>query len=77
MGMLNARAMDIKNHKWFENLAWEELEARRMAAPRKPKEADSAKRVKEMIENEKKTAGKTPKETPEELQECEMVFADF
>ncbi len=49
----------------------------RMGAPRKPKEADSSKRLKEMIENEKKTAGKTPKETPEELQECEMVFADF
>lgn len=48
-----------------------------MGAPRKPKEADSSKRLKEMIENEKKTAGKTPKETPEELQECEMVFADF
>ncbi|PNH07578.1 cGMP-dependent protein kinase 2 [Tetrabaena socialis] len=77
LGMLNARAMDIKNHKWFENVAWEELEARRMGAPRKPKEADSSKRLKEMVENEKKTAGKTPKETPEELQECEMVFADF
>ncbi|EFJ48149.1 hypothetical protein VOLCADRAFT_81219 [Volvox carteri f. nagariensis] len=77
LGMLNARALDIKNHKWFENLPWEELEARRMGAPRKPKEADSSKRLKEMIENEKKTAGKTPKETPEELQECEMVFADF
>ncbi|GFR45931.1 hypothetical protein Agub_g7393 [Astrephomene gubernaculifera] len=77
LGMLNARALDIKNHKWFENLAWEELEARRMGAPRKPKEADSSKRLKEMIENEKKTAGKTPKETPEELQECEMVFAEF
>ncbi|KXZ52398.1 hypothetical protein GPECTOR_9g442 [Gonium pectorale] len=77
LGMLNARAADIKNHRWFENLAWEELEARRFMAPRKPKEADSSKRLKEMIENEKKTAGKTPKETPEELQECEMVFADF
>lgn len=49
----------------------------RTPAPRKPKEADSAKRLKEMVENEKKTAGKVPKETPEELQECEMVFADF
>ncbi|GIL55372.1 hypothetical protein Vafri_10921 [Volvox africanus] len=77
LGMLNARALDVKNHKWFESLPWEELEARRMAAPRKPKEADSSKRLKEMVENEKKTAGKTPKETPEEQQECEMVFADF
>lgn len=48
-----------------------------MSAPRKPKDADSCKRLKEMVENEKKTAGKTPKETPEELHECEMVFTDF
>jgi cGMP-dependent protein kinase 2 len=48
-----------------------------MTAPRKPKEADSAKRVKEMADNERKTAGKTPKETPEEMQECDVVFADF
>lgn len=44
---------------------------------RKPKEADSSKRLKELTENEKKTAGKVPKETPEELQECEAVFQDF
>ena len=44
---------------------------------RRPKEADSAKRLKELVDNEKKTAGKVPRETPEELQECEMVFADF
>ncbi len=33
--------------------------------------------VQELTDTEKKTAGKTPKETPEELQECEIVFADF
>lgn len=36
-----------------------------------------ALRAQELVDNEKKTAGKTPKETPEELQECEMVFAEF
>jgi len=77
LGMLNGRAADIKSHKWFEGLAWEELEARRMLPTRKPKESDSSKRLKELVDNEKKTAGKVPKETPEELQECEMVFADF
>lgn len=77
LGMLNGRALDIKKHKWFEGMSWEELETRRAQPPRKPKEADSAKRLKELVENEKKTASRQPRETPEELQECEMVFADF
>lgn len=77
LGMLNGRALDIKSHKWFEGMAWEELEARRMVPQRKPRESDSSKRLKELVDNEKKTGGKVPKETPEELQECEMVFADF
>ncbi|KAL6746691.1 kinase-like domain-containing protein [Haematococcus lacustris] len=76
LGMLNGRANDIKQHKWFEGLAWEELEARRILAQRKPRDSDSSKRIKELTDNEKKTT-KTPKESPEELQECEMVFADF
>uniref|UniRef100_A0A7S0V7R7 cGMP-dependent protein kinase n=1 Tax=Polytomella parva TaxID=51329 RepID=A0A7S0V7R7_9CHLO len=77
LGMLNQRALDIKMHKWFDGFKWEELEARKMPPPRKPRETDSAKRLKEMVESEKKTGGKVPKETPEELQECEMVFSDF
>jgi cGMP-dependent protein kinase 2 len=77
IGMLNGRANDIKNHKWFEGLSWEELEARRTGPPRRPKESDSSKRLKELVDSEKKTAGKVPKETPEELQECELVFSDF
>lgn len=77
LGMLNGRAADIKKHKWFEGLNWDELETRRALPSRKPKEADSAKRLKELVDNEKKTASRQPKETPEELQECEMVFADF
>ncbi|MEW5300411.1 MAG: hypothetical protein WDW36_003342 [Sanguina aurantia] len=77
LGMLNGRAADIKTHRWFEGTSWEELEGRRITPSRKPKEADSSKRLKELTENEKKTAGKVPKETPEELQECEAVFQDF
>lgn len=75
LGMLNGRANDIKKHKWFEGLDWDALEARKLQPPRKPKE-DSAKRLKELTDNEKKQK-REPKETPEELQECEMVFADF
>lgn len=75
LGMLNARARDIKNHSWFDGFNWEALEARKLEPPRIPKE-DSAKRLKELADNERKQS-KQPKETPEELQECEMVFADF
>lgn len=47
LGMLNGRANDIKKHKWFEELDWEALEARKVTPLRKPKE-DSAKRLKEL-----------------------------
>lgn len=46
LGMLNARANDIKNHKWFEGMSWDELGARRIPPTRKPKESDSSKRLK-------------------------------
>jgi len=49
IGMLNGRAHDVMNHKWFEGMAWAELEARRVTPPRKPKETDSAKRLKVML----------------------------
>lgn len=75
LGMLSGRAKDIKRHKWFEGQDWEALEARKLEPQRKPKD-DSAKRLKELTDNEKK-ARKDPKETAEELQECELVFADF
>lgn len=76
LGMLNGRANDIKKHKWFEGMDWDALAARRVDTTRKPKESDSAKRIRELKETETKTP-KPPKESPEELQECEMVFADF
>lgn len=39
-----------------------------------PKKETLAVPDQELVDNERKTGGKTPKETPEELQECEMVF---
>mmetsp|Transcript_16982 Transcript_16982/g.36723 ORF Transcript_16982/g.36723 Transcript_16982/m.36723 type:complete len:708 (-) Transcript_16982:974-3097(-) len=77
LGMLNGRALDIKKHEWFRGFSWEGLEARRMQAPRKPKDTDSSKRIRELVETEKRTGGRVPRETPEEIQECEMVFQDF
>eukprot|EP00887_Chlorella_sp_A99_P002633 scaffold6.g2633.t1 len=47
----------------------------RMAPPRKPKD-DAAKRIRDMIDNERRQATQ-PKETPEELEECQQVFRDF
>ena len=75
VGMLQGRAMDIKKHKWFEGLDWEALAARRIEAPRKPKN-DSDTRIKEIQETER-TEDRPPPETAEELAECEVVFADF
>jgi hypothetical protein len=47
LGMLNGRARDIKQHKWFDGLDWDALEARKMEPPRLPKD-DSAKRLREL-----------------------------
>lgn len=77
LGMLSGRARDIKKHRWFEGvLDWEALEARRIDAPRTPKD-DSSKRLRELAESEKRQHQRHQKETMEELQECEMVFQDF
>jgi cGMP-dependent protein kinase 2 len=72
--MLNGRVSDIKRHKWFEALDWDALAARRLEAPRKPKN-DSEKRVQEIMEAEANE--ERPEEDPNELAECEVVFADF
>jgi cGMP-dependent protein kinase 2 len=73
-GMLNGRVNDIKRHKWFEGLDWDALGARRLEAPRKPKN-DSEKRVQEIMEAE--AHEERPEEDANELAECEVVFADF
>lgn len=46
MDALQGRAADVKGHRWFEGVVWEELEARRVPPPRKPRETDSSKRIK-------------------------------
>jgi len=74
--MLQGRANDVKKHKWFEGLDWDALAARRLEAPRKPKKKDSENRVKE-IQDTERTEDRPPAETPEELAECEVVFAEF
>eukprot|EP00208_Stichococcus_sp_RCC1054_P000748 CAMPEP_0206148736 /NCGR_PEP_ID=MMETSP1473-20131121/37408_1 /ASSEMBLY_ACC=CAM_ASM_001109 /TAXON_ID=1461547 /ORGANISM="Stichococcus sp, Strain RCC1054" /LENGTH=739 /DNA_ID=CAMNT_0053546159 /DNA_START=267 /DNA_END=2486 /DNA_ORIENTATION=- len=75
IGMLNGRANDIKKHKWFEGMDWAALSARRVQPPRVPVD-DSQKRINELTEGERKSKP-PPKESPEELAECEEVFADF
>ena len=73
-GMLNGGANDIKKHVWFEGFDWEALSARRVEAPRKPKN-DSEKRIQEIMDAE--ATKEKPEEDPQELAECEVVFADF
>jgi len=77
IGMLNGQARDIKQHAWFHGFNWAELETRRGASPRLPKESDMSKRLRDLVDGDRKSAGKTPRESPEELHECEMVFHDF
>lgn len=48
-----------------------------MPAPRRPQEADAAKRIKDLEDGERRGANRPPKETPAELEECEQVFANF
>lgn len=72
--MLNGRAKDIKQHKWFDGLDWTALEARRLEPPRAPKN-DSAKRIMEISEMEATEA--IPEEDPAEMAECDVVFANF
>ena len=57
-----------------QGLDWEALEARRMQSPRLPMN-DSAKRIDD-LDNAQGTQP-TPRETPEEIAECQAVFADF
>ncbi|KAK9867128.1 hypothetical protein WJX84_004628 [Apatococcus fuscideae] len=75
LGMLSGRANDIKRHRWFDGFDWDGVITRKMTPPRKPRD-DSSKRLKELTDAEKKHK-QQPKESAEELQECEMVFAEF
>ena len=75
LGMLQGRVADIKTHKWFAGFDWEALAARKMPAPRVPKD-DAKKRLKELADAEE-GLDQAAHETNEELQECQIVFALF
>jgi len=75
IGMLSGRAQDIKEHKWFEGLDWDALEARRMPSPRVPQN-DSAKRLRELSQQQKGQRPPTT-ESADEINEAEAIFADF
>lgn len=77
LGMLSGKAADVMRHKWFDGVDWDALGAKRLQPPRKPRETDSAKRLKELIDNEKKGVGRPTKESPDELAECEAIFGGF
>jgi cGMP-dependent protein kinase 2 len=76
LGMLQGRAVDIKQHKWFEGFDWQALAARRLEPPRVPKETDHAKRKAELAEQHRADPV-VPVMTAEEMRECEQVFKDF
>ena len=84
LGMLQGRAADVKRHKWFDGVDWDSLEARRTGPPRRPKDSDSAKRLKELGDAERKGAGpgapgggRASRETADEQAEAEEVFSAF
>lgn len=77
LGMLAGKAADVKRHRWFDGFDWDGLESRKATPPRKPKDTDSAKRLKDLVDNERKGNPRAAKESSDELQECESVFKDF
>ncbi len=44
---LQGKAQDVKQHRWFESFDWDALAARKLAAPRRPRD-DAAKRIREL-----------------------------
>ena len=48
LGMGPGGVAEIRKHRWFDGLDWDALHARKLAAPRKPKD-DSAKRLRELV----------------------------
>ncbi|GBF90110.1 cyclic nucleotide dependent kinase [Raphidocelis subcapitata] len=76
IGMLQGRAADIKNHKWFADFDWAALAARRMEPPRRPQESDMSKRKAE-LEDSHRADPEVPPMTAEEARECEATFKDF
>ncbi|PNW74512.1 hypothetical protein CHLRE_12g493250v5 [Chlamydomonas reinhardtii] len=77
IGMLQGKARDIKMHPWFAGFDWDALAARRMDPPRKPKEADSAKRKTELAEAHRAEPRELQTISPQEAAEWDRVFKDF
>jgi len=75
IGMLQGRAEDVKRHRWFDGFDWDALEARRTLPPRKPRDTDVSKRLRDLTDTERAT--RRTRESVEDLQESEAVFADF
>lgn len=75
LGMLAGGVEDIKKHPWFEGFGWDELAARKIAAPRLPKQKDSEKRVREQMEMEENKV--MPRENPDQVAEYLAIFKEF
>ena len=65
----------IRSHPWFKKFDWDALAARRMIPPRQSKD-DAAKRVRDLMNKERKGI-KVPRESAEELKEAMRIFEDF
>lgn len=76
LGCLPGRAEDIKRHAWFQDFDWDSLAARKMIPPRSSKD-DAAKRIRELMNSERKGLSKVPKESVEDLREANRIFEDF
>lgn len=81
LGLLERRparrlgGVDIRSHPWFKKFDWDALAARRMIPPRRSKD-DAAKRVRDLMNKERKGI-KVPRESPTELAEAMRIFEDF
>jgi cGMP-dependent protein kinase 2 len=74
LGMLAGGVEDIKKHPWFEGFDWDALAARKIAAPRLPKQKDSEKRVREQTEMEENKV--MPRENPDQVAEYLAIFKE-
>lgn len=52
LGCTGQKAEAIKKHRWFEGFDWDALAARKLEAPRRPKD-DAAKRIREVSDGKK------------------------
>jgi len=89
LGMLQGRAADVRRHRWFDGFDWAALERRGAGGalpPRRPRQEDAARRLRELAEAERggaspaggTTAGlREQAPSPQEQAEYDAVFAEF